>query len=186
MSPREKLQQAYELAFYPPRLHEAWRLVKTAHSGKPYGTALPKPAAQPQRPCAVPPRSRRMAAECLRGTPPGALVKDRRKQPSQQPGPLEAGHLTKDELIDLLKMALSLHLALPESGYASQRALKRLAVYQAGARAFGNVTFLRNILKHLGAEVDFPVGTVPPGMVRDIGLPEFCHHGRRSVDTSPV
>ena len=119
MSPREKLQQAYELAFYPPRLSETWREIKLQRIDN------------------------------------------------------------KDELIDLLKMALSLHLALPESGYASQRALKRLAVYQAGARAFGNVTFLRNILKHLGAEVEFPVGTVPPAMVRDIGLPEFGHHQRK-------
>lgn len=116
MSPREKLKRAYELAFHPPRLDQAWRDIKLER------------------------------------------VENR------------------DELVELLKMALGLHLALPESGYASHRALKRLAVYQANARAFGSVTFLRNILKHLGAEVEFPVGTVPPGMIRDIGLPAFCHH----------
>ncbi len=119
MSPRERLQQAYELAFHPPRLNQVWREIKLQRIEN------------------------------------------------------------NDELIDLLKTALSLHLALPESGYASQRALKRLAVYQADARAFGNVTFLRNILKHLGAEVEFPVGTVPPAMVRDIGLPAFCHHQKQ-------
>lgn len=116
MTPRERLQQAYELAFYPPRLDETWRKI------------------------------RRREVEDL------------------------------DELVGLLKTALSLHLALPESGYSSQRALSRLAGYQAGARAFGNVTFLRNVLRHLGAETEFPVGTVPPGLIRDVGLPAMCHH----------
>lgn len=120
MSPREKLQLAYEIAFFPPRLEGVWREVKSDRVGD------------------------------------------------------------VDGLVELLKMALDLHRALPESGYASQRALERLAVYQARARAFGTVTFLRNVLRHLGVEVEFPVGTVPPAMVRDIGLPEFCHHKRAS------
>lgn len=86
----------------------------------------------------------------------------------------------RDALVEVLGMALDLHRALPESGYASQRALKRLAVYQARARAFGTVTFLRNVLRRLGVEAEFPGGTVPPAMVRDIGLPEFRHHRRAS------
>ena len=42
--------------------------------------------------------------------------------------------------------------------------------YQARARAFGMVTFLRNIRCHLGRP---PIEThvVPGSMVRDIGLP---------------
>lgn len=116
MSPREKLQFAYELAFFPPRLEEAWYRIKN----------------------------------------------------NEVEG--------REELTELLKMALSLQQALPESGYASQRALTRLAVYQANARAFNTVTFLRNILRHLGEETTFPEGTVPGHMVRDIGLPPFCHH----------
>ncbi|MHC4252918.1 MAG: hypothetical protein ACYS9X_27690 [Planctomycetota bacterium] len=116
MSPREKLEAAYEIAFFPPRLHGIWRKIKEER------------------------------VEDMNG------------------------------LVELLKMALALHQALPESGYSSQRALKRLAVYQANARAFGTVTFLRNILRRLGEEAEFPAGTVPPGMVRDIGLPEFTHH----------
>ena len=28
MTPREKLQMAYELAFYPPALHRVWNLIK--------------------------------------------------------------------------------------------------------------------------------------------------------------
>ena len=130
MSPREKLQRAYEIAFFPPRLDEVWREIKQ------------------QR------------------------IED-------------MDELDMDELVELLTMALSLHRALPESGYASQRALKRLAAYQAGARAYGNVTFLRNVLKHLGVEVPFPEGTVPPGMVRDVGLPAFCHHGTTSTAKTP-
>ena len=79
-------------------------------------------------------------------------------------------------IVELLKMALSLHQALPEYGYASHRALKRLAFYQANARMYGTVTFLRNILSYLG-EDHTPPPTVPPQYVRDIGLPEF----RRNV-----
>ena len=81
-----------------------------------------------------------------------------------------------DETATLVDMALMLHQALPESGYASQRALKRLAIYQAHARAFGLPRFLRNIHKTLGRDKPLDPGPVPPAMVRDIALPELGHH----------
>jgi len=114
MTPREKLQRAYELAFHPPTLDRTW----------------------------------------------GQIKRDEVADP--------------DALVELLKMALDLHQALPESGYASHRALQRLALYQANSRQFGTVRFLRNILKRLGVETTFPHGTVPGHMIRDIGLPPFC------------
>lgn len=110
MTARERLQFAYELAFYPPRLNAVWhRLVK---------------------------------------------------QPAEADG----------ELGELLDQAWLLHQALPERGYASQRALNRLALYQARSRAFGMVTFLRNVRRYLGRP---PITThvVPANMVRDIGIP---------------
>ncbi len=71
-------------------------------------------------------------------------------------------------------MALLLHQALPSDGYASQRALNRLALYQAKARAFGTVRFLQNIRTRLGRG---PMGerVIPGWMVRDIGLPKLSH-----------
>ena len=110
MTAREHLQNAYELAFYPPRLNEVWHRLS--------------------------------------------------KHPADAAG----------ELGELLDQAWLLHQALPERGYASQRALNRLALYQARARAFGMVTFLMNIRRYLGRP---PIDTrvVPGSMVRDIGLP---------------
>jgi len=74
----------------------------------------------------------------------------------------------------LLDKALLLHMALPESGFASQRALQRLALYQAKSRAFGMPAFIRNIRKSLGCE-PLESQTVPAALVRDIGLPPFTH-----------
>jgi hypothetical protein len=74
------------------------------------------------------------------------------------------------ELGELLDQAWLLHQALPERGYASQRALNRLALYQAKSRAFGMVTFLRNIRRYLGRP-PIDIHVVPGSMVRDIGLP---------------
>lgn len=114
MTSRERLQYAYELAFYPPRLNEVWYQIS--------------------------------------------------KQPE----------LAVSELGELLDQAWLLHQGLPERGYASQRALNRLALYQAKARAFGMVTFLGSIRRYLGrAPIDIHV--VPGNMVRDIGLPPLCH-----------
>ena len=76
------------------------------------------------------------------------------------------------ETAELLDTALLLHRALPESGYASQRALLRLARYQAQARAFGMVGFLRSIRSQLGPVKPMPAA-VPGKLVRDIGLPPF-------------
>jgi hypothetical protein len=114
MTDREKLQYSYELAFFPPRLHEVWGKIK-------HGKAT-----------------------------------------------------NLDELGELLDVALLLHQALPREGYASQRALNRLALYQARSRAFRIVTFLENVRKALGRA---PLGPteVPCHLVRDIGLPRFSH-----------
>jgi hypothetical protein len=79
-----------------------------------------------------------------------------------------------DELGELLDTALLLHQALPSTGYASQRALNRLALYQAKARAFGTVTFLRNLRERLGRG-PLRQTQLPGSMVRDIALPLFSH-----------
>ena len=78
------------------------------------------------------------------------------------------------ELGPLLDTALLLHQALPESGFASQRALNRLALYQAKARAFGTVAFLRNLRRRLGRG---PLSAieVPGHLVRDLALPRLSH-----------
>lgn len=79
-----------------------------------------------------------------------------------------------DELGDLLDTALLLHQALPSTGYASQRALNRLALYQAKARAFGTVAFLRNLRERMGRG-PLTQTELPGSMVRDVGLPLFSH-----------
>ena len=79
------------------------------------------------------------------------------------------------ECAKLLDLALLLHQALPESGYASQRALNRLALYQAKARAFGTVAFLRNIRRKFGLSEQPSANTVPGYLVRDIALPPLRH-----------
>lgn len=83
------------------------------------------------------------------------------------------------ELGDLLDTALLLHQALPESGFASQRALNRLALYQAKARAFGTVRFLKNIRHQLGRP-PLTQTEVPGNLVRDLGLPAFCRQAQSS------
>ncbi|MDA3924229.1 MAG: hypothetical protein PF904_05980 [Kiritimatiellae bacterium] len=85
------------------------------------------------------------------------------------------------EVKPLLDKALMLHLALPETGYASQRALQRLAIYQAKSRAFGMVTFLKNIRAVVGCK-DIECDTVPGNLVRDIGLPEFSRRTKIAFD----
>jgi hypothetical protein len=113
VTPREKLQYAYELAFYPPELNRAWNRIK--------------------------------------------------KEDVDDP----------EALGEALDMALTLHQALPEEGVASQRALNRLALYQAKSRAFGMVRFLRNIRRRLGRP-PLNVRIVPGHMVRDVGLPPLA------------
>lgn len=80
-----------------------------------------------------------------------------------------------------LEMAEMLHARLPESGFVSARALKRLAMYQADARLFGLPRFIRNMRRHFG----YPpvvVDEVPPRYVRDIALPPFCRPRHESQD----
>jgi hypothetical protein len=79
-----------------------------------------------------------------------------------------------DELGEALDTALLLHGSLPSDGYASQRALSRLASYQAKARAYHSVAFLRNLRKALGRP-PLQETEVPGNLVRDIGLPRFSH-----------
>ena len=118
MVTRKELQAAYELAFYPPRLHAVWRGVEQG--------SFPNTA----------------------------------------------------ELLNILRMALTLLGELPDSGRPSQRALRRLARYQADARAFGTPTCLRNLYRRIGGNEPMPSGAMPAWMVRDIGLPAFCHGQR--------
>jgi len=116
MDHREKLNQAYALAFDPPSLNMLWGRIK-----------------------------RREVADI-------------------------------GETAELVDMAIMLHQALPDGGYSSQRALKRLAIYQARSRAFGMPRFLRNIRKALGAGQPPETGQVPVKIIRDIALPEFSRH----------
>jgi hypothetical protein len=67
-------------------------------------------------------------------------------------GQVKSGQIERESAAEAIRGALRLHLALPESGYASVRALKRLAGYQAGSKPFVPVTFLTNIAKQLGVE----------------------------------
>ena len=80
---------------------------------------------------------------------------------------------------ELLDLALLLHQTLPSEGYASQRALNRLALYQAKARAFGAVRFLENVRRHLGRP-PLALTVIPGNLVRDIGLPPFSHGAGRT------
>ncbi len=79
----------------------------------------------------------------------------------------------------VVELALSLHGRLPESGYASQRALARLAAYQAAARAFGLPRSLRRLRAALGGGEDDAVMPLEGWMVRDVGLPPFCRDRNR-------
>ncbi len=57
--------------------------------------------------------------------------------------------------------------------HAEERALNRLALYQAKSRAFGMVRFLRNLRKKMGRP-PLAAGVVPGHLVRDIGLPPLA------------
>ena len=50
-----------------------------------------------------------------------------------------------DDFLEALDDAARLHLALPEKGYASLRALERLALYQARSRAYCMPSFIRAV-----------------------------------------
>jgi hypothetical protein len=81
--------------------------------------------------------------------------------------------IDRDQTEELLRKALLLHLALPEKGFQSQRALKRVANYQASSKAFGIESFIKNIGKTLDLDVVPSVSKIPPGMIRDVKLPKF-------------
>jgi len=91
---------------------------------------------------------------------------------------IKSGEVCVEDVKRLLDKALLLHMALPESGYSSQRALQRLALYQAKSRAFGMPAFIRNIRKSLGCE-PLEAQVVPAAWIRDIGLPPFSHARQR-------
>jgi hypothetical protein len=114
MTPREKLQLSYELAFHPPRLNQIWGRLR----GK-------------------------------SGTP-----------------------TIERDVAEALDDACRLHLALPETGRCPQRALERLAVYQARSRAYGMPLFVKSVRRHLGRP-ELTEVTVQERLVRDIALPVF-------------
>jgi len=93
--------------------------------------------------------------------------------------------IDRDQTSELLRKALSLHLALPEKGFQSHRALKRVASYQAGAKAFGIESFLKNIGKELGLDVIPSVNKIPAGMIRDMKLPRFSRAHKHNNDRNP-
>lgn len=96
-------------------------------------------------------------------------------------GRVKRSEIDRESAAQAIRGALLLHLALPESGYASVRALKRLAGYQACSKPFVPVAFLTNMAKRLGVDVAPVTDHVPPGMVRDIGLPPFCRPKPKTV-----
>ena len=85
----------------------------------------------------------------------------------------QAGTAAQAEAGTLLDDALLLQQALPAAGYGAQRALTRLAHYQARSRAFGMVERLEHYRTQLGRP-PLTAHTVPPGMVRDIALPPLA------------
>lgn len=110
MTPREKIQLGYELAFHPPALNKLWGGLRHART------------------------------------------------------------ITDADTGEALDIAALLHLALPERGYASQKALGQLALYQAHSRAFGMPAFVRSVRQRLGRP-PLAASQVPGHLVRDIALP---------------
>ena len=76
-----------------------------------------------------------------------------------------------DELKALDEAAM-LHLPLPQGGYASVRALYRLAAYQAGSCDYGMRGFIDNVRRRLNRPA-LTVTEVPSGMVKDVVLPKY-------------
>jgi hypothetical protein len=82
-----------------------------------------------------------------------------------------------DETTAALDDAARLHLALPDGGFSSLRALERVAVYQARSRAYGMPRFLRAV-RHRLHRPELAEREVPGRLIRDIALPVF---GRQST-----
>jgi hypothetical protein len=76
------------------------------------------------------------------------------------------------ETAEALDDAGRLQLALPDAGFSSQRALERLAVYQARSRAYGMPLFIRAVRRHLQRS-ELAEKEVPGRLVRDMALPVF-------------
>lgn len=78
---------------------------------------------------------------------------------------------TDDEL-KALDEAAKLHLPLPQGGYASTRAVYRLAAYQAGACDYAQRNYINSIRRRLNRP-PLTETEVPPGLVRDVVLPNY-------------
>jgi len=111
MTPREKIQLSYELAFFPPSLNGFTGKLRTASS------------------------------------------------------PVDS------DFLEALDDACRLHLALPSKGYSSQRALERLAIYQARSRAYRMPDFIDAVRQKMGRP-PLSETQVPCRLVRDIALPQ--------------
>lgn len=111
MTPREKLQLSYELAFFPPRLNYFTGRLRTA------------------------------------------------------------SYTVDSDFLDALDDAWRLHLALPSKGYGSQRALERLAIYQARSRAYRMPDFIDAVRQKIGRPT-LSETQVPCRLVRDIAIPQ--------------
>jgi len=111
MTPREKLQLSYEIAFFPPCLNVFTGKLRTA--------------------------------SCL----------------------------VDSDFLEALDDARRLHLALPSKGYASQRALERLAIYQARSRAYRMPDFIDAVRQKIGRPA-LSETQVPCRLVRDIAIPQ--------------
>ena len=77
-----------------------------------------------------------------------------------------------DDELTALDEAAMLHLPLPQGGYASVRALYRLAAYQAGSCDYGMRGFIDNVRRRLNRPA-LAVTEVPSGMVKDVVLPKY-------------
>ncbi len=79
--------------------------------------------------------------------------------------------ISADELRALDEAAM-LHLPLPQGGYASIRPLFRLAIYQAASCDYAMRRFIGNVRRRLGRP-PLTETEVPPGMVKDVVLPNY-------------
>ena len=77
-----------------------------------------------------------------------------------------------DDELTALDEAAMLHLPLPQGGYASVRALYRLAAYQAGSCDYGMRGFIDNVRRRLNRPA-LAMTEVPSGMVKDVVLPKY-------------
>lgn len=117
LTPRERLQLAYEFAFCPWRLNGRWR------------------------------------------------------------GWLAAPECADADELRALDDAARLHLPLPQARVSSERALFRLARFQAESCATNMRTFIGNVRTALKRPALVET-EVPAGLVRDVALPRFRRRGK--------